>query len=333
DGIHSRPGPRQAERAVSASERSGVDGIHSRPGPRDPVLITGATGGLGRAAALALAKRGWPLWVGGRRTEAVQEVVEEVRALGVEAQPFVADLGRLGEVRSACRELKAPLRGIVCNAGITTTKDARSADGFELTFAVNVLAHQLILNELGPQLREGGRVVIVASGVHDPENRLARRFGIPIPKWVGVEAMARPDDAPADLQIPPGPHRYSNSKLANVLQARALQDSLRAEKRSIDVFALDPGLMVDTDLAREVPGPLRGVFRAVGRLVTPWVDNMRLSTVSAEHVAALVDDGTWAGRGFAYLDGDEARPPSPDAQRADYAAALWRDASELVTAT
>ncbi|MEL6190135.1 MAG: hypothetical protein AAFU79_36390, partial [Myxococcota bacterium] len=99
------------------------------------------------------------------------------------------------------------------------------------------------------------------------------------------------------------------------------------------VFALDPGLMVDTDLAREVPGPLRGVFRAVGRLVTPWVDNMRLSTVSAEHVAALVDDGTWAGRGFAYLDGDEARPPSPDAQRADYAAALWRDASELVTAT
>lgn len=297
------------------------------------VLITGATGGLGRATAQELARRGYSLVLGGRRREALES---ECRALesrfGARARPWVAELANLEEVRAAARELDGlPLRGIVANAGVTTTRDVRSADGYELTFAVNVLAHQLLLCLLEGQLVQGARVVIISSGVHEPGNKLARRAGIPVPRWVGAHNLARPDAAaPAD-RLPPGPQRYSTSKLGNVLQARALQARLRARGRDVDVFAVDPGLMVDTELARELPAPLRLLFRAVGRLATPFVDNMRLSRVSARHVAALIDAPQWSGRGFAYLDGDRVKPPSSDAQRDELADALWRDANELVT--
>ena len=299
---------------------------------KPPVLITGATGGLGRNTAHALASRGRNLIIGGRREAAVVELCAELqRDHGVEARPFVADLANLADLRRALVELgEVPLRGIVANAGITTIKDLRSAEGFELTFAVNVLAHQLLLCALADQLVDHARVVVIASGVHLPDNKLARRTGVPVPRWVGTRALAEPDRADPKQRLGPGPQRYSTSKLGNVIQARGLQRALRARGREVDVFALDPGLMVDTDLARELPRPLMWVFRAIGRMLTPLIDNMRLSTVSAAHIASLIEDPRWQGEGFAYLDGDRVRPPSDDAQREDLLVELWREASALV---
>ena len=294
-------------------------------------LITGATGGLGRQTALALARRDQPVIIGGRRMTAIdalrQEIEQETR---VETRAFAADLADLKAVQTAVEDLAGvPLAGIVANAGVTTSRDARTADGYELTFGVNVLAHQLLLVSLSDQVRDGGRIVVVSSGVHQPDNKLARRAGIPIPRWVGVHALARPDLAAEDA-LPVGPQRYSTSKLANVLQARGLQAYLRQKGQDVDVFAIDPGLMVDTDLARDLPGPARVVFRAIGRAATPFVSNMRLSPVSAQQITALLCDDAWAGRGFAYLDGDHATPPSPDAQRDDLAIELWRDTNTLL---
>lgn len=303
--------------------------------PHGPVLITGATGGLGRRAALALADAGRPVIVGGRRADAVDSVVAEVSRAGGSARAFVADLSDLGQVRSAASDLVedlagAELGGLVANAGLTLDHHAESAEGYELTFAVNVLAHQLLFGCLVPRLAEGGRVVIVASGVHDPDNKLARRAGVPSPRWVGARASARPDEAPPPERITDTRLRYSNSKLANVLQARELQRRLRSAGRAIDVFAIDPGLMVDTDLARSYPRPARIALRILGTTVTPLVDNMRLSTTSGRHVARLLTDPALTSTGFQYFDGDRAQAPSPDAQRDDYAESLWVDANELV---
>ncbi|MEM6788597.1 MAG: SDR family NAD(P)-dependent oxidoreductase [Myxococcota bacterium] len=296
-----------------------------------PVLITGATSGLGRRCAFELARRGRPVLVGGRRADAVDATCAAIVADGGAAAPFVADLSRLESVRAAMRTLgEAPLHGIVANAGVSTLRDQRSGDGFELTFAVNVLAHQLLLVGLADQLETGGRVVVVSSGVHDPNNRLARRAGIPTPNWVGTRYLARPDEAPASKRIEDGKMRYATSKLGNVLQARGLSARLRSAGRSVDVFAVDPGLMVDTRLARELPRLAVAVFRLVGRMATPFVDNMRLSPVSARHIASLIEDGAWRGRGFAYLDGDRVQPPSPDALRDDLVDALWTEANRLV---
>jgi protochlorophyllide reductase len=296
-----------------------------------PVLITGATGGLGRQTALALSRRGRPLLIGGRNADAVMALVADIERAGVAARPFIADLSDLDDVRRAINDLNGTqLHGIVANAGITTLKDARSVDGFELTFAVNVLAHQLLLCQLAPQVVDTGRIVVVSSGVHEPDNKLARLAGVPVPNWVGTRNLAMPDEAPKTAYLAPGPLRYSTSKLGNVLQARGMQAQLKRDGRLVDVFAIDPGLMVDTDLARELPALLRPVFRGIGSMLTPFVDNMRLSTVSAGHITSLIEDAKWQGRGFAYLDGNRVKQPSPDAQREDLMIELWEQSAVLL---
>src|SRR5690606_19077332 len=101
------------------------------------------------------------------------------------------------------------------------------------------------------QIVDGGRIVVVSSGVHEPDHKLARRAGMPAPRWVGIRKLALPDEAEPAERVSDWRQRYSTSKLGNVLQARGLQARLRAQGRQIDVFAIDPGLMVDTDLGRE----------------------------------------------------------------------------------
>jgi NAD(P)-dependent dehydrogenase (short-subunit alcohol dehydrogenase family) len=127
-----------------------------------------------------------------------------------------------------------------------------------------------------------------------------------------------------------GPIRYSTSKLANVLQARGLQVALRDAGRDVDVFAVDPGLMVDTRLAREMPWPMRVFLKSVGYVITPFVDNMRLSTTTAACIETLLFDDGWSGRGFTYLDGLEVRDPSADARRDDLRDELWSESLRLL---
>lgn len=294
------------------------------------VLITGATGGLGRRSALALAESGFHVIVGGRRLSAVESVIGEIETkTGGTASSFVADLSDLDQLREAVENLGArSLTALVANAGISLGRHRESVQGYELTFAVNVLSHHLLFNLLGERVED--RVVIVSSGVHDPSNRLARRAGVPVPRWVGAEAAALPEEATGDMRIDDTRLRYSNSKLANVLQARELQRRFTLAGRRVDVFAIDPGLMVDTDFARSYPARVRVPLRILGTIATPFVSNMRLSATTARHVARLVTDGELSGTGFQYFDGDRARPPSPDAQRDDYARELWTDANRLV---
>jgi len=300
--------------------------------PTGAVFITGATSGLGRQVALRLAATGRAVVVAGRRREAVEELVSTINASGGRATDFVADLADLGAVRQALRETpNPPLHGIVANAGITTDDIATtSTDGFDLTFAVNVLAHQLLFHELVPLLLPGSRIVIMSSGVHHPGNTLARRLRIPLPRWVGTEKLARQQQQTDEGFIDSGRCRYSTSKLANVYQARELQRRLDFSELNADVFALDPGLMIDTDLAREAPAPARFLLRNLGRAMTPLVGNMRLSTTTAGYVQELVESPVWAGRGFSYIDGNEREPLGELALRDDNAEELWETATELV---
>ncbi|MCG8414641.1 MAG: hypothetical protein MI746_10530, partial [Pseudomonadales bacterium] len=223
------------------------------------------------------------------------------------------------------------LGGIIANAGITTEQNLKTKQGFEMTFGVNVLSHQLLLREIADNLRENSRIVILSSGVHEPDHKLARRTGIPVPKWLGTRELAylNAEGERSDFE---GRRRYSTSKLGNVLQARGLQGWLNRKGKSIDVFAVDPGLMVDTELARELPGLLKLIFQGVGRLLTPFIDNMRLSDVSAAHLLSLIQDEKWQGLGFNYLDGNTIKPPSPDAQRDDLVEEFWSESEKILSA-
>src|SRR5882762_9756974 len=94
------------------------------------VLITGPTGGLGRAATLAMAYRAAPerpdLLLVGRPGRALTEVAEEARAAGATVYEIGGDLARLADVRAAGRRVRdlldadavRPLRGLVANAGV-----------------------------------------------------------------------------------------------------------------------------------------------------------------------------------------------------------------------
>ena len=300
-----------------------------------PVLITEATYGLGRQTALELARRGRDVIVGGRRLDVTRALCAEIKQLTPSrAKPLIADLADLGAVRAACETLgDQPLHGIVTHAGFTTHEDQRSVDGYELTFAINVLAHHLLLDRLAPRVTDGGRIVVLNSGAHEADHRLARRSALPVPRWVGARALARPDRTPPSLRIHPGPQRYGAAKLGNVLQARGFQTRLRATRRSVDVFAVGAGPTVDTGQVRKAPASMRWALRCLGRLRrqgSPLGGYTQRSGVSAGLVASLIEDAEWSGHGFAYLEGNRIEPPPPDALRDELIAELFYDAASML---
>src|SRR5919198_5083617 len=130
-------------------------------------LITGATDGLGRAVARDLAAHGWTILVHGRSRERAQETLEEVLA----ERAYIAALSSLADVRRLADEVLAReerLDVLVNNAGIGSAESEggqESADGHELTFAVNYLSHFLLTLRLLDLLKRSApaRIVNVAS--------------------------------------------------------------------------------------------------------------------------------------------------------------------------
>src|SRR3954447_2165212 len=144
-----------------------------------PILITGATDGLGRALALELAAGGAALILHGRDDARGAAVASDCRAAGAESVALVlADLASLDEVRRLARDVAATadrLGVLVNNAGIGTHvpgggERQESRDGYELRFAVNYLAGFALTREVLPLLRAGApsRIVNVSSAGQAP---------------------------------------------------------------------------------------------------------------------------------------------------------------------
>jgi dehydrogenase/reductase SDR family protein 12 len=135
------------------------------------VLVTGATSGLGQAAATGFARLGATVHVLARdpsRGEDIRAAVAE-QADGGEVQLQICDLARLDAVSGFTQRLRAAvprLDVLVNNAGVMSAERTLSPDGIELTFAVNVVAPFLLTAGLLEPLRAGapGRVINVSSG-------------------------------------------------------------------------------------------------------------------------------------------------------------------------
>ncbi len=194
-------------------------------------LVTGATNGIGKATALALAQQGASVVIHGRHPGRLEATLKELRtATGNPALNSVcADFASLAEVTALAAQLRREFPGLsvlVNNAGLLTDHRQLSVDGFELTFAVNVLAPFLLTLGLLDTLKANApaRIVNVAStalggGRVDFSNLQLER---------GFE----------------GWQAYANSKLMNVL----LSNHLAAELAGSGVVsnALCPGL-IDTN--------------------------------------------------------------------------------------
>ncbi|EYF05172.1 oxidoreductase, short chain dehydrogenase/reductase family [Chondromyces apiculatus DSM 436] len=189
------------------------------------VVITGATGGIGKAAAIALAQQGASVVLVARDMGRGEEVRAAVReATGKEAELLLADLGVQAEVRRLASELleRFPkIHVLLNNAGVVNLKREVTIDGLEATFAVNHLGPFLLTNLLLERLQESApaRIVNVSSDAHTfgaldlDDLQSERRYGV-----------ARV---------------YGISKLCNILFTREL--SRRLAGSGVTVNSLHPG--------------------------------------------------------------------------------------------
>ena len=135
------------------------------------VIVTGATSGLGRAAAARLATFGPRLVMVGRNAEKLDATIEEIVATtgNENVRPAVADLSLMASVRSLGEELlesEPEIHCLVNNAGALFGERAESEEGIELTLATNLLSQFLLTNILMERLKESApsRIINVSSG-------------------------------------------------------------------------------------------------------------------------------------------------------------------------
>ncbi len=278
-------------------------------------LVTGATSGLGRhTAGLLAATPGWRVLLGARDTGAGRRLAAD---LGASTAVVPLDLADLGSVRTAAAAAAghAPLDALLLVAGLQQPRaDRTSAEGFELTFAVNHLGHFLLTRELLPHLAPGARVVVVSSATH--VGTLRRSGPFPGPRWAHPRELARP-------RAGSGARAYATSKLANVYFGREL--ARRHPELSVAVY--DPGLMPVTGLARAYPAPVRALYAALAPLLTRLPFAQEPARAAAQLTALVTGP---AGRSGRYVERDREAPSSPESTDPDRARELWEVSDELV---
>jgi light-dependent protochlorophyllide reductase len=301
---------------------------------RRTAIITGGNSGLGYQTATFLAKDpSWHVVLTSRDmkrgSDAVRTIVEATGNDRVET--LTLELASLASVRDFVSQLtepdRPPIAAILCNAGVQIVNGLiLSADGYEITFAVNHLAHFLLVNLLLPQLSEEARIFFVTSGTHDPE----QKTGMPPPRLGNIYELAHPD--PTEFQRRPGfagRRAYTTSKLCNILCTYEMDRRLAANNRSIHVNAFDPGLMPGSGLARHYGFGLRVVWYFVLPALRLFVPNVHSSKTSGKNLANLVTNVRFAGARGKYFIGDRVGCSSEESYDGQKAKLLWNVSREL----
>jgi NAD(P)-dependent dehydrogenase (short-subunit alcohol dehydrogenase family) len=269
------------------------------------VILTGATSGIGRAAANALARQGASLALVGRDPERVARVAGEARAAGVEVHEHVADLERMDEVRRLAGELlerHERIDVLANNAGAMFTSRHVTADGFERTFALNHLAPFLLTQLLYERLRASApaRVVTTASDAHSAG---ALDF----------------EDLQSERSFRPM-RTYGTSKLCNILFTREL--ARRGEGAGVTATCFHPGVV------RTGFGKNDGIlFKAALTVAGPFLRSPARGARSLVWLALAPEAAELTG---VYVQDEKVIEPSPAARDDDLAAELWRRSQQLV---
>jgi NAD(P)-dependent dehydrogenase (short-subunit alcohol dehydrogenase family) len=264
------------------------------------IVLTGASSGIGAAAALELASRGALVVPVGRDRRRLETIA---RRLG--SEPFPTDFASLAAVRRlAARLLERYPRidVLVNNAGLVAGRRTTTQDGFELTFAVNHLAPFLLTNLLAERLRASSpaRVVNTSSDAHrsgllDLEDLQGER------SWSTWSA-------------------YSRSKLANILFTRSL--ARRLEGTGVTANCLHPGV-IRTGLGRGARLPVRAGWKVASSF-------FGRPAKGAATIVYLADAPEPAAITGAYFVACRQSTPSSQAQDDELAERLWHESAQLV---
>lgn len=205
-------------------------------------LVTGSTDGMGREVAVRLGELGAHVIVHGRNVQRGNEVVDTINAGPGRAEFQAADFANLDNVRDlAARIIRDhdELHLLINNAGIgwgfADGQRTESADGYEMIFQINYLAHYLLTDLLLPTLRASApaRIINVASGAQTPVDF---------------------DDIMLEAAFD-GYRAYAQSKLAQVLHANHLSEALQGD--DVTFNSLHPATMMETTMVEEIGSPAR----------------------------------------------------------------------------
>jgi retinol dehydrogenase 14 len=270
------------------------------------VLITGGTGGIGKATATGLAALGARVAITGRDRGRTEEAAAEIRAAGgPSVEVFVADMSAQAEVRRLASEVLAALPRLdvlVNNVGGFWNTRRVTVDGLEHMFALNHLAPFLLTHLLVERLVESApaRVVTVSSD--------AQRLGrIDFDDLQGERSWS-------------GQKAYNQSKLANVLFTYELARRLRGT--GVTATVLHPGV-VRSGFGAEDPGRIQ-------RFITPFMGLMKSPEQGARtpvYLASSPDVEGVTGQFFA-----KSKPRKSAKRSYDEADALrlWEVSARLV---
>ena len=268
------------------------------------VVITGATSGIGEVAAIRLAERGARIVFTARDKARADDTLAALKKAnpGAGHALHMADLSRLAEMKRISAELarEPQIDVLINNAGALFNKRQETADGLEMTFALNHMAYFVVTNLLLSKLKPGARIVTVASNAHrgaklDFDDLQSRRSytGFPV---------------------------YSRSKLCNILFNREL--ARRLSGSGITANALHPGFV-----ATRFGNDSGGIMRAVLKVAKP------IGAISPEEGAQtiiyLASAPEVAGVSGQYFY--ECRPATPtaEARNDEDAKRLWEMSQQI----
>jgi NAD(P)-dependent dehydrogenase (short-subunit alcohol dehydrogenase family) len=269
-------------------------------------VVTGASSGIGRAAALALARLGATVALVCRNRERAEETRATIRTqTGNDAVNFfLADLSSQDRIRKLAQELLAHyprINVLINNAGVFQLKRSTTVDGIETVFAVNHLAYFLLTHLLLERVQAStpARIINVASGAH--------RWGTLDFSDLQNERRYRPFEV------------YGQSKLCNILFTREL--ARRINGTGVTANCLHPG-GVATGL-----GWNNGWWAVlIAKALRPF---LRTAEQGADTVLYLATSLTVERINGKYFDDRRERQPSSEAQDDTAAQRLWQVSAEL----
>ena len=269
-------------------------------------LITGATSGIGLAAASVLASPKRTLILACRNPANAASTAQRIaQQRNAKVTTLTLDLADQHSVRSAATMIQAQgtkLDLVINNAGMMSSRPLMDSNGIELTFATNHLGPYLFTRLLAEHelIAPGARVVNVASQVH---------YSAP----ADFERVF-------DLTRYSGMRAYARSKLANVMFSLAL--ARRLSDRDVHVHAVHPGIVATNILPRNGPW-----LRRAGRLASPLMKTPLQGAASMLHAALDPQFGQSTGT---YLNGrSQITRPSRVALDESHQERLWSFSAEL----